>query len=455
MKKWIATILSISLVVGMAAVFNACGKKPKPEADTTAAEETTLADLEANDDAEEISDVWEEIVRGYENMSVTEKTTDEHYQEEYDALTLPVAVTQQKVEGTTVLQTTTNPAVRETTTQFMFTSPSHASTTAKDSANKTTAAANGSSTTAATATTTTRSTVAAQQNNPQVYNNNNSNNNSNNNNNSNSSGGGQQSNNTQNTTLYDPAANIGDDDIIDTPPTPTTPPQVTYLDKYVRDILKTGTYTLRMDVQAEDGVTVPVTIYSDANNSEIKMSVASVAMQGAGYENVASFMKNVGTLRYIVTNKNSQAPKRYIATDAAYVELEKGGELSETFGTEMVFGKENVSLDMLVTLLQQNMKYVSSMTTSGIMVEVYETEGVKSENGVETGPQQLKFYFTKAGGYEGLVRIRIIDKDTNESQILVVRLNNEVQKDGLTTPFKPSGVKKTEKELLEMFEKLG
>jgi hypothetical protein len=448
MKKWIATILSISLVVGMAAVFNACGKKPKPEADTTAAEETTLADLEANDDAEEISDVWEEIVRGYENMSVTEKTTDEHYQEEYDALTLPVAVTQQKVEGTTVLQTTTNPAVRETTTQFMFTSPSHASTTAKDSANKTTAAANGAST-AAPATTAARSTVAAQQNSPQVYNNNNSN----------SSGGGQQSNNTQNnsgaeSTLYDYGANIGDDGIVSNT-NPTSEDQVTYLDKYVRDILKTGTYTLRMDVQAEDGVTVPVTIYSDANNSEIKMSVASVAMQGAGYENVASFMKNVGTLRYIVTNKNSQAPKRYIATDAAYVELEKGGELSEAFGGEMVFGEENVSLDMLVTLLQQNMKYVSSMTTSGIMVEVYETEGVKSENGVETGPQQLKFYFTKADGYEGLVRIRIIDKDTNESQVLVVRLYNGVQKDGLTTPFKPSGVKKTEKELLEMFEKLG
>ena len=259
-------------------------------------------------------------------------------------------------------------------------------------------------------------------------------------------------------TLYDPVENIGDDYIIDNPiptPTPTPTPQVTYLDKYVRDILKTGTYTLRMDVQAEDGVTVPVTIYSDANNSEIKMSVASVAMQGAGYESVASFMKNVGTLRYIVTNKNSQAPKRYIATDAAYVELEKGGELSEVFGGEMVFGEENVSLDMLVTLLQQNMKYVSSMTTSGIMVEVYETEGVKSENGVETGPQQIKFYFTKVDGYVGLVRIRIIDKDTNESQVLVVRLYNDVQKDGLTTPFKPSGVKKTEKELLEMFEKLG
>ena len=255
-------------------------------------------------------------------------------------------------------------------------------------------------------------------------------------------------------TLYDPSANIGDDDIIENP-TPTPTPQVTYLDKYVRDILKTGKYTLRMDVQAEDGVTVPVTIYSDQNNYEIKMSVASVALQNAGFDSIANFLKNVGTLRYIVTDKNSQTPKRYIATDAAYVELEKGGELSETFGTEMVFGKENVSLDMLVTLLQQNMKYVSSMTTSGIMVEVYETEGVKSENGVETGPQQLKFYFTKAGGYEGLVRIRIIDKDTNESQILVVRLNNEVQKDGLTTPFKPSGVKKTEKELLEMFENLG
>lgn len=455
MKKWIATILSISLVIGMAAVLHACGKT-KTDAETTT-EEITLAEPEPND-TEEISEVWEEIVRGYENMSVTEKTTNEHYQEEYEALTLPVAVTQEKVEGTTVLQTTTNPAKRETTVPFSFTTPSRASTTVKDSADKTTAPANGSSTTAATATTAARTTVAAQQNNPQVYNN--QNNNQNSNNNSQGSSGGQQSSNPQNdsiaeSTLYDPAANIGDDDIVQNP-NPTPAPQVTYLDKYVKDILSTGEYTLRMDVQAEDGVTVPVTIYSNKNNSEIKMSVASVALQGAGYDNVASFMRNVGTLRYIVTEKNSKNPKKYIATDAGYVELEKGGELSEVFGDEMAFGEENISLDMLVTLLQQNMKYVSKMTTGGIMVEVYETEGVKTEDGVQAaGPQQLKFYFTQTDGYEGLVRIRIIDKETNESQVLVVRLYKGVQQDGLTTPFKPTGVKKSEKELLEMFENFG
>ena len=43
MKKWISTILSISLVIGMAAVLHACGK-PKPETDTTTESATWSAE---------------------------------------------------------------------------------------------------------------------------------------------------------------------------------------------------------------------------------------------------------------------------------------------------------------------------------------------------------------------------------------------------------------------------
>ena len=43
LKKWIATILSISLVIGMAALLHACGK-PKNEVTTAAAEKTASED---------------------------------------------------------------------------------------------------------------------------------------------------------------------------------------------------------------------------------------------------------------------------------------------------------------------------------------------------------------------------------------------------------------------------
>lgn len=396
MKRWIATILSISLVIGMAAVFNACGKKPAAEADTTAAEaeESTLAEMKPDDEIN-IADEWQEILAGYEDMSFTEKTTNEHYQEEYDALTLPMAIdVEEEVAGTTVLQTTTNPAVRETTTQFMFTSPSHASTTAKDTAGKTTAptASKTAATTAAT---------------------------------------------TDEETLRDYATRVGGG-VQDVPSADSSTPQATYLDKYVRDILNSGVYTARMDIKIEeDGeqLTVPVTVYSDKNNSEINCSVSAIASQanGTDYEDIPEFVKSIGKIRYIVKNKNSSNPKRYIALPTNYVEL-KEGDLAEFFGVEdtdgfeeAVFGENGFSMDKLREMVNRSLKYCGAKTTGGIVCETYETARSTTEEGEEVGPQQFNFYFTKTADYEGLVRVDVVDLDSEtEVYRLVVRLYNEV-----------------------------
>lgn len=366
MKRWIATILSISLVIGMAAVLHACGK-PKTEPETTTTEEVTLP--AASEAEENVTNEWAEIFDGFEDLSFTEVTTDEHYQEEYNALTLPMAVTTQKAVGTTRAQTTVNPSVRETTTQFMFTSPSRASTTKQEPAGST-AAANESTTTTKPSTTAPEQTAAEE------------------------------------TQIADVVGNV------DVPAIQQelTTPQATYLRRYVLDVFKTGVYTWQMEGK-EDGAVVPITVYSDGNNLAGEVSLASILAKANDYDLPASLAK-IGKIRLVIKGINSSNPKvYYVLPSGDYYEATDEVD-SELFG---MMKEENILLQMV----QGDLQYVGETQGTGYVCESYRD----SENKV-----QRNFFFCQTSdGYFGLVRIDEIDLETGKTVTqIVTRLYDKV-----------------------------
>lgn len=393
MKKWIATILSISLVIGMAAMLHACGK-PDAEPESTT-EPTDVLPVQGDEDTTG-ENVWADLW-GLEDESYTERTTDEHYEEEYNALTLPMAVTTQPAAGTTRAQTTTNPSVRETTTQFMFTTPSRSSTTTtkREEAGTTVAAANESTTASTPKPSTSTTTAPAEE---------------------------------ETTMLTD---YIGAGGVQDTTVIPR--PQVTLLDKYVIDIFKSGSFTLEMEMKQE-GKTMPITLYEDEDNLAVEMTLTSLVMQDL--ELPAAF-SGIGKVRFVITGKRSSNPRAYIMWPGSYMEMEDAGEVADMIREMQSEGDVNV----LSQLTEDGLEYCGRTTGIGYVCESYINP---DEN------MQYNFYFAQTPeGYEGVVRWDRVDLSTGQTDTeIVMRLSQGVKS---SKAFKVEGKKTSMEDFENMF----
>ncbi len=393
MKKWIATILSISLVIGMAAMLHACGK-PDAEPESTT-EPTDVLPVQGDEDTTG-ENVWADLW-GLEDESYTERTTDEHYEEEYNALTLPMAVTTQPAAGTTRAQTTTNPSVRETTTQFMFTTPSRSSTTTtkREEAGTTVAAANESTTASTTKPSTSTTTAPAEE---------------------------------ETTKLTD---YIGAGGVQDATVQPR--PQVTLLDKYVIDIFKSGAFTLEMEMKQE-GKTMPITLYEDEDNLAVEMTLTSLVMQDL--ELPAAF-SGIGKVRFVITGKRSSNPRAYIMWPGSYMEMEDAGEVADMIREMQSEGDVNV----LSQLTEDGLEYCGRTTGIGYVCESYINP---DEN------MQYNFYFAQTPeGYEGVVRWDRVDLSTGQTDTeIVMRLSQGVKS---SKAFKVEGKKTSMEDFENMF----
>lgn len=390
MKKWIATILSISLVIGMAAVLHACGK-PKDEPQTTATQEQSESVTGESvsetkfDLSEDVSNMLGEIIDP--NYSYTEVSTNEHYQEEYDALTLPTAVTTQPVAGTTKPHTTTNPAVRETTTAFQFTSPSRTQTTKPS----------GGSTKPSGETTTTRQSAATTQ--PAEP---------------------------ETTMLADVVGSNVTPNVQDATVMPR--PQVTYLDKYVVDILQSGSYTAEMEM-TEEGMTMSITTYVDGDDWASEIPIGSMLAQEMGMP--ASM--GVGKMRFIIKDMKSN-PKAYIVLPTGnYMEMNDIAEAAEMMAES---GAQNLRQQMQLDKLQ----YCGKTTGVGYVCETY----ILPEDNI-----RYDFYFAQTDGYTGLVRWDVSDLSSNAvEEHVVMRLYKGVSN---KKAFTVTGKKMDPEELAGMF----
>ncbi len=394
MKKWIATILSISLVIGMAAMLHACGK-PDAEPESTT-EPTDVLPVQGDEDTTG-ENVWADLW-GLEDESYTERTTDEHYEEEYNALTLPMAVTTQPAAGTTRAQTTTNPSVRETTTQFMFTTPSRSSTTTtkREEAGTTVAAANESTTASTTKPSTSTTTAPAEE---------------------------------ETTMLTDYIAGAGG--VQDATVIPR--PQVTLLDKYVIDVFKSGSFTLEMEMKQE-GKTMPITLYEDEDNLAVEMTLTSLVMQDL--ELPAAF-SGIGKVRFVITGKRSSNPRAYIMWPGSYMEMEDAGEVADMIREMQSEGDVNV----LSQLTEDGLEYCGRTTGIGYVCESYINP---DEN------MQYNFYFAQTPeGYEGVVRWDRVDLSTGQTDTeIVMRLSQGVKS---SKAFKVEGKKTSMEDFENMF----
>lgn len=381
MKKGLSVILVLALVSSLAAVLGACGKGgSEPTTETT--EQTS---------ANPYQDLLDEFTFDYadESYSYTERVTDEHYEEEYEALTLPTA----KKDNVAVNATTTKVnAVRETTTkQFMFTSPTAPSTTKK---NEATSSSAGS--------TTTTTTKPASQ---------------------------QATSASDSTSMTDtiPVTNAGFSGGNTTGGGSIARPQVTYLDKYVVDILAGNSYTAKTEMKA-DGMAVPVTYYANGNNMAVKMRVSSmlaseINMPGLmGLDEVRIITKGTGADTHI-----------YLAWTGGYMEVEGEG-LDEV---KEMMGEMQANQDIRALLQTDRLEYCGIVSGVGYVCESYR---IPEDN------LGYCFYFTS----EGITRWEVVDLETNQ----VVETMNISLKSGVSDSkaFTVSGKKYTMEEFEKMFE---
>ena len=372
MKKSLSVMLVIVLVAALAGILGACGKGGK-ENETT--EPTTSA--VSNPYKDFLNDFLDDV----ESQTYEERTTDEHYEEEFEALTLPSAVPSTPSKTPTGMTTTKPVVVRETTTRFMFTSPSAPSTTKPNE--KPTSGGNSTTTT-----TTTKP-----------------------------SGSGQTSA-SDSTSMTDniPETNVGfgSGNVTDGGALPR--PQVTYLDKYVLNILAGNSYTLRMEVK-EDGMSMPMTSYKDGNNFASKVRLSNLIgtnLPGFG---------GADEVRTVVKDG-----KCYVAWAGGYVQLE-----SDEFG-DIVGSFDQVDInDMLRT---DGLEYYGFVSRAGYVCESYRDPEANLG---------YCFYFTS----EGITRWEIVDLETNQ----VVETMNISITPGIAdkNAFALSGKKYTMEEFEKMF----
>ena len=372
MKKGLSVILVIALVASLAGVLGACGGKGENDTTTESTEQTTASPWK---------ELLEDFTNDYEDESYTERTTDEHYEQEYEALTLPSAnPTKAASANATTAATTKANATRVTTTKaFMFTSPSQPSTTKKPG----TTAASGS-TTATTASTTTQATTV-----------------------------------TDSTSMTDNIAetNVGFGGNVTEGGT-VSRPQVTYLDKYVMDILAGNSYTVQAEMKSE-GIAIPYTFYKDGNNGAFKGRLGSFL----GAED----MPKLGGLDEVrVVIKDS---KLYIAWATGYVQM-VDQDMEDVLNSMK-------DMDVSKMFRTDALEYVGVVSGTGYVCESYR---IPEEN------LGYSFYFTS----NGISRVEVVDLETRQ----VVETTSISLKPGVSdkNAFNLSGKKYTMEEFEKMFE---
>lgn len=377
MKKWISTLLTVSLVVSMAAVLHACGK-PKTEDQTTqqasavpAGESVTAIYEDKTDSA--LDEYMSELFNlERESYTVTEVTTDEHYQEDYDKLTLPHAVTTQPVAGTTRPQSTTNPAVRSTTEQFQFTYSPQTTRAPIGSSSTTKASASTANSSASTVSSSASTTVQNQQ------------------------------TDVSDTTVMQEV--ISDSHVgyngRGQAVSGVTRPQVTYMDRYVKKILDGGVYTLEAEIKGE-GVSLPYTTYTNGTDIAQEMSITNLLAQEA---DLPLGLSKIGKVRTVVKNANSSNPKAYLVIPAlgGYVDLGEDSDIQEEFGSMQGMGADSYLEDMLML---DRLEYYGMTSGVGYVCETYLIPGEDAA---------ISFYFTDTGSYQGVVKCEMIDTQTNQ-----------------------------------------
>ncbi len=427
MKKWLSTLLAVSLVASMAAVLNACGGKD--DKDSTTQQTTESVTEGTSGDLEDVRSFFDDLVplEGDESYSYTELVTDEHYAEEYEKLTLPPAAPQTPAKTTKASTTragaqpaaATTAAERATTKAFQFSSPKDRATTAPQTgaasagtAAGTTAAGgraaggNAAGGNAAAGNTSAAASTATQ---------------------STTKSGSDSTSDT--TIMHDP---ISDQNVSfggGTIPAIQDLPPVRYLQKYVIDILNSGSYTAKTEM-VNDGIAVPMTVYKNADNMAYEMTVSDLMAATLQKEYpVLGKITGSSKIGFVAQNTSSSNPKLYLNTPMGYIDMQ---DMAKTEGADFtsedlqsMFKELSGGIGDIFTKEFNTLTYVESKGSGNYWCESY----VSPDKTVG-----YSFYFTS----RGLSRIEIVDLATNQVQKITVELSPGVtNKDA----FKPTGKK--------------
>lgn len=193
-------------------------------------------------------------------------------------------------------------------------------------------------------------------------------------------------------------------------------PQVTYVDKYVLNILAGNSFTLRMEVK-EDGVTIPVTSYKDGDNYANKVRLSNLI--GADLPGFGG----ADEVRTVVKDG-----KCYVVWAGGYVQLE-----GEGFGD--IVGSLD-QMDVNEMFRTDGLEYCGVVSGVGYICENYRDP---EEN------LGYSFYFNS----KGIFRWEVIDLETNQ----VVETMNISITPGVAdkNAFALSGKKYTMEEFEKMF----
>lgn len=168
----------------------------------------------------------------------------------------------------------------------------------------------------------------------------------------------------------------------DAPDEPTKPerPQVTYLDKYVLNILEGDVYTIAMEVTNQDGKPVRLTSYRDGDSYATKVYLSDA---------LGSNLPSVGGLDEIrIVVRGTEV---FIAWTGGYMRMdeETAKDLLPAYA------------DLSSAIDKQALEYYGIISGAGYVCECY----------FDTEQQQLNyFYFTS----NGITRWEIVDPETKE-----------------------------------------
>ena len=402
MKRWISVLAIVSLVVSLASVMSACKKSNGDDVNTTTPDDVqeTVTEAEAVTYDDDLREVFEDLQEGYSEISTFEHTTNEHYEEDFAALTLPAAVPTTKAAKGAKTAATTQAARRETTTQFQFQSYTRGATTTKPG-DTTAKSADGDTTTAVT-------TAAPET---------------------------SYSDTTSMADRIGGSPTISNDELIS-----EQRPNVTYLDKYVKNILNSGSYTLQAEIKG-DGMAVPFTRYINADNRATKFVIGDALSEELnGTNSFIAFFAKQGEIRIIRTGVNSSNPRMYICwpgVPGGYCEIteaalssELAGDGSQADDISDLFSDQ----DFISEIPWDALEYTGVTMYPGYCVESY-----KTANGA-----LYRFYFDS----QGIAKMEVIDPDTEQREMEIpMKLTSGVTD---KKAFKPSG-----KEMdIEEFKKL-
>ena len=205
-------------------------------------------------------------------------------------------------------------------------------------------------------------------------------------------------------------------------------PQVTYLEKYVVDILQSGEYTVRMETNDGD-MPVQVTMYFKDDDRAMEMPLGGMMLQNLG---LPASLGNIGKVRVIVKDIDAN-PKGYVVFPAGYIEMEDIQDAADMI-------KEAGGGDIRQIMQIDRLQYCCNSFGVGYVCETYL---LPEEN------LQYNFYFTQTADYNGLVRWDVVDLNTKEvSAKMVMRLYDKVTD---SSAFTVSGRKMDPSELEGLF----